>query len=367
MALTNKLSAIGDAIRAKTGGTEKLTLDAMPDAIYSIETADSIKYLRCERQDLSYMFRNGSWDWWINAGNHIYGIDINNCEYMFYNSGIEDLSNVEINCVDYYSGGSGATMYCMFKNCYSLKEAPIITGATKNQGYMFENCYNIRDITKVNSDGSYWAYNKDLAARAGLCNNCYSLRYYPISFFSYGANVFSNMIANCYALDEIKNLGYKMGQLTKTSNLFTSTFDNCHRLKSVVFNYQQYPEQFLKSQNINLTMYVGYADVNTKILNYNSGITADKEVVDDASYQALKNDKDWFTCDVAYSRYNHDSAVETINSLPDTSEYLASKGGTNNIRFKGTSGSKTDGGAINTMTEEEIVVATAKGWTVSYV
>ena len=36
MALINKLSAIGDAIRAKTGGTQKLTLDQMPDAINSI-------------------------------------------------------------------------------------------------------------------------------------------------------------------------------------------------------------------------------------------------------------------------------------------------------------------------------------------
>ena len=36
MALINKLSAIGDAIRAKTGGTEKLTLDQMPDAINSM-------------------------------------------------------------------------------------------------------------------------------------------------------------------------------------------------------------------------------------------------------------------------------------------------------------------------------------------
>ena len=68
-----------------------------------------------------------------------------------------------------------------------------------------------------------------------------------------------------------------------------------------------------------------------------------------------------------YSRYNHDSAVETINSLPDTSEYLASAGGTNTIKFKGVAGMKTDGGAINTLTEEEIAVAAAKGWTVSLV
>lgn len=36
MALTDKLSAIGNAIREKTGGSAKLTLDEMPNAIASI-------------------------------------------------------------------------------------------------------------------------------------------------------------------------------------------------------------------------------------------------------------------------------------------------------------------------------------------
>ena len=36
MALTDKLAAIGDAIRAQTGKEEKLTLDQMPDEIAGI-------------------------------------------------------------------------------------------------------------------------------------------------------------------------------------------------------------------------------------------------------------------------------------------------------------------------------------------
>ena len=88
---------------------------------------------------------------------------------------------------------------------------------------------------------------------------------------------------------------------------------------------------------------------------------------DDASYQALKDDPVSWTSDINYSRYNRISAIETINSLPDTSAYLATAGGTNTIKFEGAQGAKTDGGAINTMTEEEIAVATAKGWTVSFV
>ena len=92
-------------------------------------------------------------------------------------------------------------------------------------------------------------------------------------------------------------------------------------------------------------------------------ITADKEVKDDETYAALKNDPDWFGTSESYSRYNKLSAIETISTLPDCS----ASGGTNTIRFRGVAGGKTDGGAINTMTEEEIAVAAAKGWTVSFV
>ena len=157
---------------------------------------------------------------------------------------------------------------------------------------------------------------------------------------------------------------------TVNSNLMTNTFDLCYRVKDIIFATQEDGSPYVrnyKSQTLTLSTYVGYSKAKSSILNYNSGITADKEVTDDASYAALKNDPDWFTCDVAYSRYNHDSAVNTINSLPDTSAYLATAGGTNTIKFTGAAGSATDGGAINTLTEEEIAVATAKGWTVTFV
>ena len=41
MALTDKLTAIADAIRGKTGGTDALTLDAMAAAISALETGGS--------------------------------------------------------------------------------------------------------------------------------------------------------------------------------------------------------------------------------------------------------------------------------------------------------------------------------------
>jgi hypothetical protein len=115
-------------------------------------------------------------------------------------------------------------------------------------------------------------------------------------------------------------------------------------------------------QTINLSSYVGYAVTRNNLFNYNAGIPEFLEVTDDATYQAMKHyGSEYWTTNINYSHYNHDSAVDTLNSLPDTSHF-----GTNTIKFKGQSGALTDGGAINTLTEEEIAVATAKGWTVTF-
>ena len=84
------------------------------------------------------------------------------------------------------------------------------------------------------------------------------------------------------------------------------------------------------------------------------------------TYNTQKNDEEAFVVGEDRSFYNHTSAVETINSLPNTKPYLDANGGTNTIIFEGNAGAKTDGGAINTLTDAEIAVATAKGWTVSF-
>lgn len=115
-----------------------------------------------------------------------------------------------------------------------------------------------------------------------------------------------------------------------------NTFYNCYSLSRITFETNADGSPIVaqwQDQTIDLTHYVGYSGTTTSMQD---------------------------------SVYNHDSAVETINSLPDTSAYLASAGGTNTIKFKGGSGSATASGAINTLTEEEIAVATAKGWTVTF-
>ena len=136
-------------------------------------------------------------------------------------------------------------------------------------------------------------------------------------------------------------------------------------------------------KTISLNIEVGYTTAEYFITEHSSvhGITQEKRVSDATTYEALKNDPDYYVYNnakqtydgkqvyigVLYSRYNHTSAVETINSLPDCSAYCAETNSTNTIKFKKYSGALTDGGGINTLTAEEIAVATNKGWTVSLV
>ena len=327
--------------------------------------------------DCKYRFANGGWDWFIeNYGDRVTTKNIRNTEHMFYNSKVKSIS-FDLNCAN------GCIVSQTFENCVNLEHLPNIMGQLRNFFSFLGNCYRIREIPEQWATGIDWDYVNtntqwSWVRIANFFRCCYSLRSIPKVLIKrlYSASNSSNasgyIFFECVSLEEIE--GFRGPNATLSDNCL-SNFGECHRLTRLVFDYEDEATntprtQNWKGQTIDLSYGVGYANspVTRKyILDYNSGITADKEVTDDATYQALKNNPDWFTSKVEYSRYNHDSAVETINSLPDTSAYLAANGGTNTIKFKGAAGSATDGGAINTLTEAEIAVAAAKGWTVSLV
>ena len=414
MALTEKLGAIGDAIRAKTGGTELLTLDAMPTEIEGIQTGGVVEALEVTANgtytapdgvdgyspvtvnvpqdgsppesafvisgDCAYRFANGGWDWFIeNYGDRITTNGIYSTDHMFNNSKVTSIP-FDIN---FYISENFKNSSNMFHGCTSITEVPKVKHLNVyNTQYFFSQCTKLRTIPDDFTDTWDWSYlKKQTGEYTGVQSYmfwlCYSLRSIPISiinhgnpYVTYSYSYFNNGFYECYVIDELVNLPVPYINATWTSNAFNNTFTQCSRLKNITFALQEDGTLYVmnwKTQTIDLSGYVGYSNSANNITGYNSGITADKEVTDDATYQALKDDPDWFTCNVAYSRYNHDSAVATINSLPDTSAYLATAGGTNTIKFKGAAGSATDGGAINTLTEEEIAVATAKGWTCSFV
>ena len=377
MALTNKLSAIGDAIREKTGKTDLMTLDEMPLEISAITTTGGGGIVPPESAltltgDIRNMFANGTWDWYIEQiGDQITTKDIYG-ETIFFNSKVERIPfTLNKHTNGYYTNSQ------WFTGCNNLKELPDITGQFGNSYNFCGNCYNIQripdswidiDYSFVNQDTS-WSYCR----HSNFFHGCRSLRYIPEGFLKkiwskYNGNfVHSDLFYYCVSLDEI--VGLRGNDTTVTSNQFSNTFAHTYRLKRLVFDMDNGSPrvQNWSNQTIDLSNYVGYASDRSYILNYNSGITADKEVSDYESYEALMEDEDWFTLSPEFSRYDYGSAWETICSLPDTSAYLASNGGTNTIKFKGSAGEYTPNGAINMMPEEEIAVATAKGWTVSFV
>ena len=363
MALINKLEAIGNAVRAKTGETNKLTLDEMATKINGIAPGPTTSDLTITG-DCTYRFANGGWDWVIKKyGDQIITHNITNIDHMFFNSKVDRIP-FSINLSD--NQRYGFRMDSVFYGCYYLTELPYIENATPKTMQNFSSFISIQQVPENYFDNWNWNIMKNMTAAYdgyadSLFYGCTQLRKLPLAWLAnmnpkinYNYTYFKNGFAGCEVLDELLELPIPYTSVW-TSNAFRNFCGNTYRIKNITFAPTG-PKKW-KNQEIDFSYRQGWGPVND--------IGNDKCVIDDATYAALKNDPDWWTDDVAYSRYNHDSAVATINSLPDTSEYLATSGGTNTIKFKGAAGEKTDGGAINTLTAEEIAVAAAKGWTVA--
>lgn len=380
-----RLTAIGDAIRGKTGESALLKVADMPAAIEGIVAgggSDSgVPNPLVISGDGKNRFYGGQWDWVIeNFGNQIVTKDLETLDSMFYNSDVTEIP-FDLNlCTGSNFWGN---MNNAFLNCGNLKSIGNIVsdgaqlGAAVYMQSMFYYCTKLRHAPEfVNFD---WTTNQLSTPRYNnMFYGCQSLRSIPDSLLknlyttsknsnAYSYTILNNGFCECMCLDEIKGLPLNTDKdYYQSSNMFRG-FGYCCRLKELTFATQENGTPYSLNwvnQYLDLTEYIGYGITSFNPSYSNSGITTDKKVFDDATYQALKNDPDWYTCDIAYSRYNHDSAVNTINTLP----YYNGAGynGMGTIKFNGNAGSKTDGGAINTLTEEEIAVATAKGWTVAF-
>lgn len=240
-------------------------------------------------------------------------------------------------------------------------------------GY-YDNILNPSDCLKkwheiMNNEQSYSDYSSTPSYDLSGFRYIKELKNIPIPYRNTNA-VSSN----------IRFFGYSSAYLPNTNSMIFATN-----------NGEPYKVNW-KNQTIDLAKTIGYENSNwsSSYKNYAQGYWKEKNNVfynttdleqAKLNYNKLKSQDNWFSWSsksgtyegknvyysLLFSRYNHDSAVETINSLPDTSEYLTSAGGTNTIKFTGIQGALTDGGAINTLTEQEIAVATEKGWTVSMV
>jgi len=167
-----------------------------------------------------------------------------------------------------------------------------------------------------------------------------------------------------YCLQSLEGVPLPPRQSTQNLMFPESYASYWYSMKDFIFdtdvNDQPYTRNYI-SQNLVIPAGTGVGWQSTYM-------DSSKRVTDAASYETLKNQDEWYTSLPEYSRYNHDSAVRTINSLPDTKAFLDTYGNASNtITFRNATskGSATDGGAIADLTAAEIAVATAKGWTVT--
>lgn len=369
------LTAIGDAIREKTGGTELLSPAEMATAIAGIETgggdgSDGVpETVSFTGSQLSALFKDNKWQWFIeNYSDRIKTSAITYADKLF-----EGCSNY-LKKVDFEinTSTSGCNFNSAFYNCWQLESIPPLENVSAVSD-MFYGCRKLRELPSITcKSGGVSGYE--------VFSGCYSLRSIPEEFLKglYNASAtyvsgctIYNMFNGCYALDEVRGLNPRVSAIK--GNVFNSIggTSNFQRLKEFIFATQDDGTPYvvkLSGQVLDLSS-VGVLKTYDSALttDYNSGITTDKKVTNAAEYAALKNDPDYYTGDKKFSRYTLQSAINTINSLPDTTEYLATTSGTNTIKFNYYEGQETDGGMIGNMTEEQIAVATAKGWTVSIV
>lgn len=222
-----------------------------------------------------------------------------------------------------------------------------------NYSEMFYNCYCLKSIPQVLLNETFGKSNG--VSNGGAFSNCQNLRSLVLPNYYYDGNN--------YNLNMVKYGGnYVFQYLVKLSSLTFSNFGN-----TLIFDTRTAGSYGAIS--IYLDTCIGYGlagmiSVDPTLVD-DEGLIWDPNlrVTDSASYATLKNNPRYWTTSAAYSHYNHDSAVETINSLPDLISLNYNYSAT--ISFKGASGSSTDAGAINTMTAAEIAVATNKGWTVA--
>jgi hypothetical protein len=381
------LTSIANAIREKTATSSAIPVTNMNTMILNIEAGGGGESLPDEAfhitSSMAYKFMNGGWDWFIREyGNRITTEDIIEATHAFTGSGIDEIPF----SLNFSTDAEWHGCASMLAGAGNLKVVPQINNFKPLQAVqLFNGCSHLREMPYVDIDFSYMDnYGDPWSPQwSQLFGQCYSLRSIDPMWLrqprmcTATGNLFYFGFSRCSTLDELVDLPFPetlridySGEMADScywnENGFYESFPYCSRLKKLTF--KQYPVGLkMANQVLDLSYCVGWTPdwEAYSILDYNSGITYDTHVINTAAYESLKDTKDWWTTSQGYSRYNLTSAIETLNSLPDTSEW-ASQNGINTIIFDPTCGGETDGGSIGDLPVELINEVADKGWTVTF-
>lgn len=368
------LTNIADAIRAKKSSTDTYTPAEMATAISSIETgggggptAEDLAFTG----NLSYFNYNGRMSKLIKKYGSLMSFNsITNLNSAFFGNDPlnSDYSNWTINL-------SRCNLDSCFMDHSSITGFPKFQGTVVSMKHLFwlnDSMESIPDdLFPADTEFSYKEADNDYS---GIFADCKALKKLPLWFgnmtftkkgggnVSYDMTVYYKAFTSCYKLKELI-LPIIPSPANLNSNSFYNTFNNVRSMRKFIFAPPPAGNEAVlwTNQTINL------ADTNCGYSSSAVQMTGNI-ISDDETYNLYKNDPDAWANKLEYSFYNHDSALETIRSLPYTQFYNVPHDQLHNvIKFYGKSGEKTDGGAINTLTAEEIAIATNKGWTVSFV
>jgi hypothetical protein len=373
----SNIQSIAEAIRQKNGTSIQYKVSEMAPAILAIagggsEIPDEAFYNNYPNNNYRFYAANGTWLWENHAGRFeplILG------RGMFAECGTITDIPITLTIDDSYMDELDRAFY----GCSQLKQISNFIPYNKRYSYeriptaeMFWQCSNLRTIP-LNLFGTCPSIDPTTPSkteRHSMFENCYSLRKMPdISMLNdasptISTSIYSRLAHKCYCLDEVTNLPISSGSYN--TNMFTDAFTYCHRIKNLTFatdNGTPKTANWTK-QTIVLSYYTGYCDDVRNITGYNGGCSG--VVNSSATYATYKNTEDWYSRDYGYSRYNGTSLINTINSLPDCSAYVAANGGTNTIKLRRNMGRYTDGGSVNSIGEANIALAASKGWTIAY-
>lgn len=222
MALTDKLRAIADSIRAKTGKTDGLTLDQMATEIAGIEGGG---WNYATNEDFGVTIGDNT----FRDNNHILDVDIPWCSEIG-NSAFENATSLKTvkvkNLSDRYMYIEGAA----FRNCTALEDITAIgvrdIGAA-NAGETFKNCSNLRSVNLVSSK-SLGTNSQQVNIGPESFMNCGNL-----SEINGGSSLDCNTICSgafvfCVSLTKIR--------LTDCAHIMKDAFYGCENLTAVILD-----------------------------------------------------------------------------------------------------------------------------------